>query len=177
MPRVTVAYCHLGHHSEFIDENLDDFDEQWNILRDLHAERLKDIFNPCPWSPDDFKDYSTAGTLLLGLIVLSDWIASNTDLMPVRHNVTDYYEYVRISMVQAVIAVNKLGFDEQMDWGDHAAFADVWNGFKPRPVQKPVKSLSGKDRCPDLSSSKRRWETVRPRRPYIWQHGICQACH
>lgn len=149
IPRVTVAYCHLGHHSDFNTESLDDFDDQWNNWRDLLAERLKDVFNPGSWSPDEFKDYSTAGTLLLGLIVLSDWIASNTDLMPVRHDLLDY-EYAGNSMMQAIKAVDKVGFSDQVDWNDLATFDRVWNGFVPRPVQKTCEIIALESTMPGL---------------------------
>ncbi len=150
MPRVTVAYCHLGHHSEFDIETLNDCDEKWDVCRDLLAERLKHAFHPCSWSPDGFTDYSTAGTLLLGLIVLSDWIASNTDLMPVHPNVADECEYARISMAQASKAVDMVGFSDQVDWDNLTMFGDVWHGFVPRPVQKTCETIAQNGSMPGL---------------------------
>lgn len=150
MPRVTVAYCILGHHSNFQTGDLDHFD-QWENLRKAMAASMKNVFKPEAWSPDNFKDYSTAGMLLTGLIVLSDWIASNTDLMPVNHNVSDEVDYARISMAQAKKAVVNIGFDDQVTWSTGAKFHDVWTGFNPRPVQEVCENIAAQGSMPKLA--------------------------
>lgn len=91
------------------------------------------------------------GMLLAGLIVISDWIASNTDLMPVKQNILDEAEYAHLSMVQAKNAIDMIGFDDHIAWKTRARFEDIWIGFTPRSVQKVCENIVAEGFIPKLA--------------------------
>lgn len=140
--RNTVSQSILCHHGNFKDGNIENngiYVIAWDAYRDEIANELKKVFNTPLWSPTNFTDYSTAGILLSGLIVLSDWIASNEELMDVNDFDCTLSEYARYSMDKAKMAVKKLGFCETPEWEINSRFNDIWKSdtFKElRPIQK-----------------------------------------
>lgn len=145
----TIAKCALGHHSRFDDSEPDDFDGRtggmWKQQREALAVLIRDIFDPLPWSAKDFPNHSNAGMLLMGLTVLSDWISSNTILMPIIAKESDLSRYTARSLERAQIAVSSLGFDDMICWDSHRQFRDVWRSdtFRDlRPVQAKCEEVA-----------------------------------
>jgi CRISPR-associated endonuclease/helicase Cas3 len=88
-----------------------------------------------------FADQSTAGLLLSGLVVLSDWIASNPDLFGLEP-LGDPAAYPPRSRQQAAEAVRKLGFEAARPWPTDATFQRLWPEFTaPRPLQVRCEEL------------------------------------
>lgn len=153
----TAAKCALGHHSRFDYSDLDDYDGRtgggWKKMRDKLADQIKNVFGPTEWASEDFQHHSNAGMLLLGLTVLSDWIASNTTLMPVHNSEMDSYSYTTHSYAQAKKAVSSLGFDDSINWEKRKGFKDVWRSDAirdTRPVQAKCEEVMVSSSAPGL---------------------------
>jgi CRISPR-associated endonuclease/helicase Cas3 len=140
MSAATIAGATRGHHGEFREPepnpegNLKQASE-FDALRTELDEFIWGVFTPRGELPD-FADHSTAGTILSGLIVLSDWIASNPSLFPLGDTGDDPEAYVLVSREKAQKAVAGLGFDASIDWTGLRQFSEVWPGFDSlRPIQ------------------------------------------
>ena len=149
----TVAECALGHHCRFVKprEVLDDFDGRtgsgWKKLRYELAAQVRTVFMPPEWASENFPHHSNACMLLLGMTVLSDWIASNTTLMPVHNEEMDLNSYASLSYDMAKKAVSSLGFDDAIDWETRTGFKDVWCSDAIRDM-RPVQA-----KCEDVMVS------------------------
>ena len=135
----TVCEAVKGHHSNFNVESPDEVDSAWREKRNELSHALGDIFNPPAWSPNEFKDSSYAGVLLSGLIVFSDWVASNTELMGYTNNLQGIENYALISRKNASLAIRTIGLCDEMDWQDKTEFGQVWTSSEfanPRPIQR-----------------------------------------
>lgn len=146
-PINTVSSSIRGHHSDFnqtVYEEPPGIKKDWDKFRDALSQVLIDIFKPSVFNVNEFKDHSKVGVLLSGLIVLSDWIASNEKLFKRINGVQDPYEYANISMGLAKNAVSTLGFSDEVEWPSNAGFNDIWKSGKfqnPRPLQKKCEDL------------------------------------
>lgn len=140
----TVAEAIRGHHGDFrVDDPLPDTPKvsaSWEPLRSDLAETMRSIFKPRDWRAA-FGDHSTAGVLLAGLIVLSDWIASNAELFPMGSDGLAPENYARISRERANAAVRRLAFDTEVAWPLRPTFAELWPGMAPRPIQSKCEEL------------------------------------
>lgn len=109
--------------------------EKWEQLKIEIEEMVRAAFSPSPWTAD-FADHSVAGMLLSGLIVWSDWIASNAQLFPLRWQGEAWEDYVASSKIAAQRAVEKLGLGKENVWREPKSFPDLWPGFdQPRAIQ------------------------------------------
>ena len=154
---ITAAKCALGHHSRFVDPEIDDFDGRncggWKRMRGVLACQIKNVFAPPDWASDGFPHHSNACMLLLGMIVLSDWIASNITLMPIHNGETDLSSYAYNSYAEAKKAVSSLGFDDSIDWETRIGFKDVWHSDtirNMRPVQLKCEDVMASSPSPGL---------------------------
>ncbi len=137
---LVAATAVRGHHADFdataiIEEGA--VPGRWNPLRDALAALVADAVGLNPEThpaPQDFSGAhaSRVGLILSGLIVLSDWIASNEKLFPFETiaALDDPREYLAAAKRLAKAAVASLHFDA----GPVVAparppkFADVWVG-------------------------------------------------
>lgn len=125
-------------------------DDQWESLRIETEEMVRAVFDPQPWQAN-FRDHSTAGMLLSGLIVWADWIASNEQLFPLRWNGEDWLGYAELSGLAAQHAVQKLGLDGKNSWQHIRSFTDAWPDFKePRSIQTTMQDLVDDELEPGL---------------------------
>ena len=82
----TIISAIRGHHGNFNSRETydeDDFESQnaqWFPLRDEIANILREVLNVQDFTLAEFENNSVSGLRLSGLIVLSDWIASNHEL-------------------------------------------------------------------------------------------------
>ena len=119
----------------------------WLDLQNELADTLKPLFITKEFQGQMIKHKDIFSTLLEGLLILSDWIASNAEMMPFSdREISDPYAYYRESMDKAVRAINVLGLDVSNGSAFGRDFLDVWpeikeNGFKPRPIQEVCEKL------------------------------------
>lgn len=130
-----IAAAIRGHHGNFGSTCVTDAESQayqyWRNQRDHLASRLEAIIQPKDWEPERFENASQAGIHLTGLIVLSDWIASNEELY-------HYWElqahdplerYWLFAQEEAKRAVQRLKLDRQFvvpPAVEPLRFRDVW---------------------------------------------------
>ncbi len=103
-----------GHHGNFAPTPLPDTgprQEEWQAVRRAMAAMVADVLALEPFVLEQFPDASVAGLRLSGLIVLSDWIASNHELYayPSLARSLSPHEYFAAARREAQRAVASLG--------------------------------------------------------------------
>ncbi|HEY3274376.1 MAG TPA: CRISPR-associated helicase Cas3', partial [Methanocella sp.] len=152
----TVSNSILAHHSRFSDYEPYDYPvmkAQWDDCKKRLDNDVKNVFKPPQMTPVDFNDNSKVGILLSGLIVLSDWIASNQELMEYNDLKCSYEDYAYMSMAHAKKAIERLGFNEYLVWNDKVEFCDVWSGSSfnvLRPIQQKCVDIFKSEKLPRL---------------------------
>ncbi|KKL27330.1 hypothetical protein LCGC14_2386220, partial [marine sediment metagenome] len=135
IPIMTVSNSILGHHGMFTGEKMIDHPkifESWEPYRNEFRALIFAYFQPKTWVPENFKDNSSVGLLLSGLLVLSDWIASNDKLfnrIEGSETILDIQKYFSQSKKTAKIAVESLGFNYSANLTDFINFSDIWPDF------------------------------------------------
>jgi CRISPR-associated endonuclease/helicase Cas3 len=142
---VTVSAALRGHHGNFReDDPPEEIDNLliWEELRCDLEQIIRNTFNPENWRLK-FIDHSNAGILLSGLVVLSDWIASNRELFIINYQDMEYQSYAELSYIVALKAVEKLGFSFNKNSDYHSYFREIWPTFEDlRPIQARCEELS-----------------------------------
>ena len=139
----TVSEVILGHHGKFSQSEIRDhpkIHENWEPFRRGLHKLILDYFNPDDWIPKKFFNHSLVGLLLLGLLVLSDWIASNNYLFKfssIKYSTIE--EYYNQSKLLAKNAVNILGFNHILDWSRFKKISDIYPGF---PSLTPIQHMT-----------------------------------
>lgn len=139
----TVAGAIRGHHGNFAAEAQEGppGNARWEPLRADLEHLVRDTFAPPEWS-GLFQDHSAAGLLVVGLTVLSDWIASNPDLFPFTYAGESVGDYITRSRARATKAVSRLGFAVEPVRGGAQRFAEVFPHFKEvNPLQAACERL------------------------------------
>lgn len=152
---LTVAAALKAHHGNFHPDAPDPETEaqeaRWEPLRHDLANLLWHTFSPGDWKAG-FHDHSVAGILLCGLLVLSDWIASNRELFPISHGGEPLDQYATRSHDLARKAVSRLGFDGRSPWSRARPFTEVWPGIdRPNGLQRCMERLCRSDAAPGLA--------------------------
>ncbi|MCW3094561.1 MAG: cas3 [Chthonomonadaceae bacterium] len=155
---VSEAIC--GHHGDFhaADHNDDRFYEedqphlkartaQWRDLRTELAGIVRDALGLTDFAAPEFADASAVGVQLAGLIVLSDWIASNDELYRYDQLATEDNPraYFTASQQRATKIVHALEFDRVGPPLESPLqplqFCDVWPQITTlRPFQVALES-------------------------------------
>ncbi len=142
-----------GHHGYFSSNNSYEEEEilskSWNPVRKQMLQILNHLFKAPFWKKtDNFEDANPIGVLTLGLIVLSDWIASNVELYNFSaltknefQSFTDIQTYYNSSRNLAQKNVSNLGFNDILTWDNITTFNDLWNFPSLFPVQKLTQNL------------------------------------
>ncbi len=141
----TVSACLRGHHGDLRVEGPEcepDFvKEAWEPLRRETELAVRSVFDPDLRAPA-FDDHSVVGTILLGILTWSDWVASNSEVFLIPESRSDLEAYAELSLSRARAAVRKLGFHipEPVTFGPF--FTDVWPKLKePWPIQTEIERL------------------------------------
>ncbi|HET6385337.1 MAG TPA: CRISPR-associated endonuclease Cas3'', partial [Armatimonadota bacterium] len=148
-----------GHHGMFetsceSEEDLVSQAALWNPLREDLARVVQDALQLEPWSIDRFEDASAVGLKLSGLIILSDWIASNDELfhypdIPRDISPADYFS---LAQAEAKAAIHRLGLQPDPAPTSEAPpirFSDLWPECKPlRPSQRALDDLLSSQNVP-----------------------------
>lgn len=138
-----------AHHGNFTPKEHDrPTNESWAGLQgELHSV-LESVFQPPTWSPKTFPHRSHTSMLLCGLLVLSDWIASNTELFGLQHQSGEsYQDYAVRARERAQHCLQEMNLYEHPQVGSVESFEQVWKGFTPRGLQdecvKLLKDVNG----------------------------------
>ena len=152
---VTVAAAIRGHHGDFnagLGEGAEADAATWEPLRAALEHGMRRVFFVEPWTGARFPDHSVAGLLLSGLIVLSDWIASNTELFEAAWSGQSLKEYAEISSRTAERAVQLIGLDQMSLSAAPRRFEAVWPSIAaPHPVQVAVQRMVDQNLMPGLT--------------------------
>lgn len=143
-----------GHHGNFAaglglgecydESELTEHLARWNPLRDALADLIMDTLGVEPFALHRFQNAGAAGTKLSGLIVLSDWIASNHEQYaydkPARLNTKlTPPQYWKAAQAEAKRAVSRLELTPPVPQFEvMPKFADIWTEFPPRPIQQAL---------------------------------------
>ncbi|MCR4424958.1 MAG: CRISPR-associated helicase Cas3' [Firmicutes bacterium] len=151
----TVGQALRGHHGDFgapAPEEPEFQHDTWEALRRELEAIVRRVLAPRDWRPVEV-DHSVFGLLLSGLLVWSDWIASNQELFPRRVYTADVEDYAPQSALVAMEAIEKLGLDITNPWREGEPFLHTWRTLridKARPVQRRCEELARTDAGPGL---------------------------
>lgn len=151
----TVAAVIRGHHGYFLtgdpEEEPPEVAEVWDRIRNELERILRHVFDPTAWKPR-FDDHGSVGLILSGIITLSDWIASNSDVFCAPDSCLDLQSYVTASRDAARIAVGRLGLRSEMRPSTVTSFRQMWPDFDAlRPIQAEVELLAARGAEPGLA--------------------------
>lgn len=131
-----------------IDEGIDSW---WKEQRTELLNDVKNLFNVEYFYVKQINCANEVGVILTALIILSDWIASNTDFFPAVINDTQeefcINHYSRISNENANSAITALGFKSENVNCIGLDFVDVWKtweldkNYALRPLQATCEKL------------------------------------
>lgn len=114
--------------------------EWWNRLQERFTEIIYETVNPPRAICDTCSHHDIAGTLLLSLVILSDWIASNRDFFPPVEQVNNLDEYLQTSRKNAKRAIERLEFRHSTLIEDIPVdFCSIWPGF-PRESMRALQT-------------------------------------
>ena len=138
---VLISGIIIGHHGNFamdiVEENLK-INEIWDPYRVIANEILFNHFRLANHALRDLKDHSKIGVFLIGILVLSDWVASNDKFLNLLKEKVQKYqiskdnfeEYCKLSKDWAKITVNSLGFNYEFDISQYTSFNALWKDYK-----------------------------------------------
>lgn len=153
----TASEAVHGHHGDFNSDNppIETVEQKaiWDPLRRELDMNVRAVFSPGKWEAQ-FSDHSVVGILLAGIIVFSDWVASNLELFPQTWEGESLAEYAIRSRKRAEAAIARMGLTEAVSWATKPDFRDVWVGESfqnPRPIQVRCEELCKKGLDPGLA--------------------------
>ena len=166
-PSRVVCRAITGHHGDFqatayLEEEATRTQwGAWQELREELAASVRHVLHLEPFALSRFTDASAAGMKLSGLIVLSDWIASNPETY--RYNDRSVLnaesapdDYWTTAQAEGRVAARRLELDvPPVPSGFNAgrpmpSFTDVWPGMSPRPVQAALEAALKANPAPGL---------------------------
>lgn len=136
-----------GHHGDFgapTPENPVIQQDRWDSLKHDLESIVRHAFKLEAWHPAEI-DLSVFGLLLSGLLVWSDWIASNTDLFPLRVDQAEIDDYCARSTTMAACCVERLGLRVDSPWRQGTTFLETWRMLRieeARPIQERCEELA-----------------------------------
>jgi CRISPR-associated endonuclease/helicase Cas3 len=146
--RSVAAYAVRGHHGRFVGGTAaeNEFDPAvWQVfLRDLSDLVEKVLSSSSSISPEKPENASVTGVLMAGLIVFSDWIASNEGLFkyPELDSSSEPGDYYSAARNEATRALDRLGLTPPKRKSGYTSFADTWPGLTQiRPLQAEIECL------------------------------------
>lgn len=132
--------------------------KQWDTLRLRIHDELAVLFGVnIPLPTPCITDHGVVGTILSGLLVMSDWIASNEELFQWHTLPTDQpiNIYAAQSATRAASAVNRLGLIEPLPFREGAGFLETWghlnNIDRLYPLQEAVADLCRQNSMPAVT--------------------------
>lgn len=115
--------------------------EEWNELREQVFNALRDLIGP-PYSlalHGDIGERQSALVAMTGLVVASDWLASDEQLFPYYiHEDFSLEDYQHLSLERAHTALLKTGWISWKPDGIQVDFVEMFHFDQPNPIQKAV---------------------------------------
>ncbi len=111
--------------------NQEFWESQQKAIRDLLADLFQVDFTT-EWRADHI---DLSGTLLSGLLILSDWLASNPEVYKPPSSELDWQEYLYESSQEAQRTISRLGLAYQDFGGTKASFSDYWPSISPEAMR------------------------------------------
>ncbi|MDF2441031.1 MAG: CRISPR-associated endonuclease/helicase Cas3, partial [Abditibacteriota bacterium] len=146
-----IATAINGHHGDFSascysESELPTQRAAWQPLRAALARQVWDVLQPPTFAPQEFRHAGALGVALSGLIILSDWIASNHELykFTTLQNHDDTHDYWQHAREEAARVVREMKLDAapspQFSVPPH--FGEVWPKLSksPRPSQSTLEA-------------------------------------
>ncbi len=141
-----------GHHGNFksrAEPENPTLVASWQPARSELVDTLHHVFNSRDLLPTiHVSNEGYAGVVLTGMLVLSDWVASNEEMydfpaMTRGQAPIDIPRYKREATERAKMVIARLGFDRIIDWQDKHSFSEIWPGFENlRPVQHTCEKIA-----------------------------------
>ncbi|MDI6705221.1 MAG: CRISPR-associated helicase Cas3' [Bacillota bacterium] len=118
----------------------------WREQREKLLADLEKLYSIGVLEINEIKHMDKVGILFTGLLILSDWIASNTEFFPGIGSIPYVLEeYFEASLKKAKRAVGALGFQGTGPIAIGHEFHDVWislKNYQPRPLQRACEELA-----------------------------------
>lgn len=132
-----VLIATRAHHGNFEPKKHERaLDPSWVPPQQELHDVLEELFAPPQWSPKEFPHSGHASMLLCGLLVLSDWIASNSELFGLSHEPGESYsDYAKRARAKAEDCLSEMNLRELPITGPVQDFSEVWKGFTARGLQ------------------------------------------
>ena len=116
--------------------------EEYELMQDYIEELIYQQFGP-DLSDYQCNDWSQFCEGINGLLILSDWLSSNTSFNPIGSFDIDYNDYFKQSLFASEQAMNSVGFVKST-MPNPTKFGELfgWNCEKLRPMQNLVERIS-----------------------------------
>jgi CRISPR-associated endonuclease/helicase Cas3 len=144
----------IVHHMKYLKDSTSNYYDllydEWKNSADEYFEILKQLFDLSEFKFQDKIPFQIQ-TVMSGILVLSDWIASNPDLFPFMEQGMNYGDYLDFSYAKAEKAIKNLDLNNNEPIGFIDTFDDAFKEFKgkARPLQKRTENLI-RDKSPGL---------------------------
>lgn len=107
----------------------------WNSLQSELIQLMLTLFK-ADFSEEWHTDHiDLIGTLLSGLLILADWLASNREVFQPPSPQNTLEEYLIASLHQAQYTIQTLGFEALQVWSDKSSFSDYWPAIPPEKMR------------------------------------------
>lgn len=156
----TAARATEGHHAHARDPRIHFAEARfypkraglWNPVRLAAARRVFDALGVAELTPESGYHADVTGVRLLGMTVVSDWIASNPRLFatPLRDNVSPD-EYFLAARDAADRAIRRIGFVRPSGYGVRMGWPEHWPEKHPRGIQPLVAGIVDNEVAPGLA--------------------------
>mgnify|MGYP000966054413 CR=1 FL=1 len=124
------------HQRKGIQITIDSHNEPfWNSLQSELVQLMLTLFKADfteEWRTDHM---DLIGTLLSGLLILADWLASNREVFQPPSPQNTLEEYLIASLHQTQHTIRALGFEAQQVWSDKSRFSDYWPAIPPEKMR------------------------------------------
>lgn len=107
----------------------------WVYMQNELINVVETLFQPDLTVEWKIEHTDLIGTMLSGLLVLSDWLASNNEVFVPPSVELDLEQYMKASLREAERTVIKMGFEYTPLWAGKTSFSDYWPAISPENMR------------------------------------------